>query len=831
MRRPLDRDGKGAYTLHRQWLTEVLGAGDSILTPGRSIWSPEHLDELDRYFIERPDKSKDKRFLEKLQEQLGDASPDAIQLMAEIHVVHFLIIWTGAISASKKRADVEAILSWMPTPVALPDDIAAAFGPGFVHPGQWVITRRDTQLVWLVRFAQAWQRETTERQQQIADDPWEAKLFAEGVVTPQSDASRLAFLHLAHPETFEAIVSPDHKHRIVERFAEVAGHDPDVDRQLLEARIRLSLRFGDRFDWYGDPVVRMWLKNRVWKTFMGRLQPFRALPDFDAAERDYKVNLAGRLAGVRDQVLSGEPGWLDQLRAIFHSSANNLTSRYNHEPFLDWLRDNPDEGRDALCALWATGPSREECLDAFLALVPAAGLGPLGERLNVATFLLMADYVTNSPPMMVSSLRRGWELAGWGRDGNDLTVRDVRERAIVFLDEIVRDSRQWAVPLRDRLDAQGALWALTKYDKEPDGWTGGDWGEFLEWRSTVPDDESIGDDSPDATDDGTEPPPDPFDHIAAAAEELFVDRAVLDEIVTLLADKGQVVLYGPPGTGKTYLAVRLAEAIAGGDPTRVSVVQFHPATSYEDFFEGLRPRVTDAGQVTYERTNGPLVNIVERAEADTQRSYVLVVDEINRANLPKVFGELLFLLEYRDRKANTLYRPTEPFGLPRNLWIIGTMNTADRSVALVDAAMRRRFHFVPFFPHDGPMKGLLRRWLTAKGGRVGVADFLDEVNKELVGAVGAHLLIGPSHFMKADLSAKALERIWTYNIFPVIEEYLWHDRDSVARWRWPVVERRFSLELTGRAAPDEEVFAPEPELVPEPVVGDRLTGTTGDALG
>jgi 5-methylcytosine-specific restriction protein B len=125
------------------------------------------------------------------------------------------------------------------------------------------------------------------------------------------------------------------------------------------------------------------------------------------------------------------------------------------------------------------------------------------------------------------------------------------------------------------------------------------------------------------------------------------------------------------------------------------------------------------------------------------------------------------------------------------------MNTADRSVALIDAAMRRRFHFVPFFPHDGPMKGLLQRWLDDGGGRIGVASLLDAVNEELLGLVGEHLLIGPSHFMKTDLSDRALERIWTYNVFPLIEEQLWGNRDEINRWRWTAVRQRFNQALTG----------------------------------
>jgi 5-methylcytosine-specific restriction enzyme B len=294
------------------------------------------------------------------------------------------------------------------------------------------------------------------------------------------------------------------------------------------------------------------------------------------------------------------------------------------------------------------------------------------------------------------------------------------------------------------------------------------------------------------------------DHIAAAAKDLHVDRQVLDEIKELLDDKGQVVLYGPPGTGKTWLAVRLAAALTGGEEDRVSVVQFHPATSYEYFFEGLRPAVTEAGQVTYRRTSGPLAEIAEKAakhEAE-DRAFVLVIDEINRANLPKVFGELLYLLENRGKPVRTLYRPVEPFRLPRNLKIIGTMNTADRSIALIDAAMRRRFHFVPFFPHEGMMKDLLRRWLADGNGSPAIADFLDAVNADLLPLVGEHLLIGPSHFMRTGLSQDALRRIWDYNVFPLIEEQLWGDQDTISRWRWDQVRARYGAILTGKPAPE-----------------------------
>jgi MoxR-like ATPase len=291
-----------------------------------------------------------------------------------------------------------------------------------------------------------------------------------------------------------------------------------------------------------------------------------------------------------------------------------------------------------------------------------------------------------------------------------------------------------------------------------------------------------------------------IDHLDAAAADLLIDRAELDEIVDLLHDRGQVVFYGPPGTGKTFLAKRLAKALAADRPERSAIVQFHPATTYEDFIEGLRPSVVD-GQVSYELLPGPLVRMAAAAKADPSGTYVIVIDEINRANLPKVLGELLFLLEYREEPVRLLYRPEEPFTLPENLLFIGTMNTADRSIALVDAAMRRRFHFVGFFPHQGVMKGLLRRWLRAHHRPEHVADFVAAVNDELRVPLGDHLLLGPSFFMKEDLSAQALERIWEHNVFPFLEEQFW-GRTELDDWRWPAVLARHGASLQGGAAGD-----------------------------
>lgn len=298
------------------------------------------------------------------------------------------------------------------------------------------------------------------------------------------------------------------------------------------------------------------------------------------------------------------------------------------------------------------------------------------------------------------------------------------------------------------------------------------------------------------------------DTLAELADELLLERSFLQELVDLINDKGQIVLYGPPGTGKTFVARRLARALAQDADDRWALVQFHPSMSYEDFFEGYRPEILSKGRMAYRLVPGPLAIMVGRAEADPDNDYLIVIDEINRANLPKVLGELLFLLEYRKEAVRTLYRPDAPFSLPRNLKFIGTMNTADRSIALIDSALRRRFHFIPFFPHEGAMAGLLGRWFERNGGPSWVADLVDAVNAELQEKLGGpHLQIGPSHFMRPNLDGVALERIWTYNVYPFIEEQLWGQVAEIAKYTWKSVLARLrpepSTPSANEAAADE----------------------------
>jgi MoxR-like ATPase len=261
------------------------------------------------------------------------------------------------------------------------------------------------------------------------------------------------------------------------------------------------------------------------------------------------------------------------------------------------------------------------------------------------------------------------------------------------------------------------------------------------------------------------------------ADELYLSEEFLARALRLLDDKGQVVFYGPPGTGKTYVARKLADYIAGS-PDNVEKVQFHPSYAYEDFIEGYRPRLEN-GQVTYKVVDGPLKRMAEVARQHPDRTHVLLIDEINRANVSKVLGELVFLLEYRSEDIHLQYSDAK-FSLPANLRIIATMNTADRSIALIDTALRRRFHFVAFFPDTPPIDSLLRRWLNDYHPDLAwVADVVDRANRELA---DRNTAIGPSHFLKEELTEDLVRLAWENSVLPFLEEHFFDDPDQVKRF-------------------------------------------------
>ncbi|HEY7425709.1 MAG TPA: DUF2461 family protein [Gemmataceae bacterium] len=255
----------------------------------------------------------------------------------------------------------------------------------------------------------------------------------------------------------------------------------------------------------------------------------------------------------------------------------------------------------------------------------------------------------------------------------------------------------------------------------------------------------------------------------------LLGRDWLDRARGLLELKRQLILQGVPGTGKTHVARHLARLLASGRDECIRLVQFHPAYSYEEFVEGIKVRsvtVDGRSDVTYPVEEGLLCAFAAEASRRPAETHVLLIDEINRGNLPRIFGELLYLLEYREQSV-CLPCSRRHFRLPANLYLLATMNAADRSVALIDQALRRRFSFLEMPPDAA----VLARWLQAHTPTAGAAFaervlmLYERLNARLRADLGPQGQVGHSYFMVPDLDEVRLHMIWQHHVRPLLEEH------------------------------------------------------------
>jgi MoxR-like ATPase len=276
-----------------------------------------------------------------------------------------------------------------------------------------------------------------------------------------------------------------------------------------------------------------------------------------------------------------------------------------------------------------------------------------------------------------------------------------------------------------------------------------------------------------------EPEPNPSYPLSQCSHDTGIDKEILSRWVRAIERKKQAIFYGPPGTGKTFIAEHLARHLIGGGEGIVDLVQFHPAYAYEDFIQGIRPESNPDRGLEYPVVPGRFLQFCRKAEG-REGLCVLIIDEINRANLARVFGELMYLLEYRDKEVPLAGGGR--FRIPENVRIIGTMNTADRSIALVDHALRRRFAFLALYPDFE----ILRHYHQKNGTDFpveGLIATLEKLNRQIG---DPHYEVGITFFLRRDLNDQ-IEDIWRMEIEPYLEEYFFDQREKVDSFRWDKV--------------------------------------------
>lgn len=738
---PTERgSGESAATEDAAWFVMRPGLnGEPSAIDGQSLtWTAEAARDLhDRIVVAKA--ADYKSFEQLLEAQLQGASTPVRLLAVELVYLHCLPLSNWKTETKLRR--VTNVLSWVPGNFQLPTEMRTGLEqPGVFNGAQGFNILVWRQIRWMCRFIETWAKASDSARSTALMDPWAFRIFAASVLE-DVPSIRFIFEYFAWPGFFEPIAQMKDKRLIRDAFADTIGGPTGSDEEATDKDLHAIRKMhtgadGEWFSWYDSQYAVMW-----------------------RAQND-----AGRRAWLIRQNQNGIAhlqNWLDE--GFVSVAAKHLGSPLPGS--------SAAEIREAVAAGYGhmDYSARVQIAAEYYAFLTQ--MKPEDVIITSAENNIFAGYIADDAYYADDQSSRARRPVAWGSEGIpasdiDPTIHAVMEKpgTVVDITAVLTEAQQLVadVVVGPGGGEETAAPSPRKASEQP----------------------------------VLRKPSQEF------ADELLMPSDDLEQIVSLLQAKGQIVLYGPPGTGKTYLAEKLAEYLAGtGNQSRVRTVQFHPSYSYEDFFEGYRPTEGENGQVSFALRSGPLKQLVTDAltEGNWDQPFFLVIDEMNRGNLPKIFGELYFLLEYRNKSVQLQYSPAEGFFLPKNVFIIGTMNTADRSIAMVDAAIRRRFGFVELHPSVEPTKSLLRRYLTADGSDQSRAELLDALNAA-IGIKNRDLMIGPSYLMQPHAAhPDGLQQIWKYELLPLLEEYFYDqmDRESIHRtYGLAALESRLRKERT-----------------------------------
>ena len=727
----------------RHWRDRCLREEGSVLSEER-LWTLPHLEQLERHYTHNPRLGKGS-FLVKLEEQLSAADPGARKLAAEMLWIMYLQLHSGAMNGSTKRLQCRQVWEWSGDPFpedawVVQDEVLDA---GVSNPGTAYHTHRWREFRFLIDTILAWKRLSLAERERIMGDGWTWVEWLEGRKYVKGRQLRHILAFLLFPEKFERMTTGRHKEKVVRVFRERFGENPDavdykdsvqLDREVLRIRKRLAKeREIDpiKVDFYSPELRGIWLSkpgNDGGSGENGKLSPAEAQAWFKKRFGEVNAWLVGTGPGGRDWNEFESRG----LVSIDQDALGDLQEYESQDEIHRTLAEGEgrrDPTQDALDA-WRFG---EEMAEGDLVLAREGRGRLLGWGLVTGTYEYVPETGEHQHRRSVEWKAKGkWDLP------DDAHVKPKPLTA-----------------LRERLP-----WLKKAF-------------EFMEGQPQPSGASSSGSDF--AMDD--------------ALGVLFLERSEFRQILHALGRKRNLILQGPPGVGKTFTARFLAWVLMGAkDPERLEFVQFHQSYAYEDFVQGWRPNEKGG----FALRDGIFHRFCRKARERPDVPHVFIIDEINRGNVSRIFGELLMLVEADKRGPNhaipLTYSPGERFHIPSNLHLVGLMNTADRSLALVDYALRRRFAFVNLEPAFG------REKFTAHLVEAGVPDalvarldnrmrVLNQVIREDDQNLGAGFEIGHSYFVPGsddeDLDEAWYGRIVETEVAPLLREY-WFDRPDLA---------------------------------------------------
>jgi hypothetical protein len=746
------------------WKTNCLLRDGSVFSDAR-IWTSQSLQDLRKHFIEAPILG-DQRFIEKFKKQLKPTTAAAKKLAAE--AIWFMWLFPSNVGHKLKVSRVLEVWSWSGDSLDPSHPLLA--GPlehGIGSTGTGFNTRFPVELSFFIRLLEAWRRLEPAAQTSLLGDGWRFGNWTDEITESRGQQLRHIILYLLFPDQYERTSSGAQKHAILKALAGISGIDAALklikidssdsdrvqrDKRLFATRKVLEATYPNvEVDFYREPIKSLWH------------QP------------------------------SGEPG-----KGQEDESEVAVAHGYWIEKTIVKGRKVREEGPHRLgVALWS--PQKSEGDHDIYANMRAVRPGDLVLHLIDNKYFAGVSVIDSS----VDDSFPGVEESEWGlQPSYRVSLRDYQDLDPPLPREDFLEAPEGAAELRrvqQKFEGKGLFFNrkmtlrqgayLTAAPPELVGALNRIYHNL--YGKTLPHVGAMGLDSEETTLNGYT--------VEDALEGLFMERVDFLEILELLRAKKNVILQGPPGTGKTFVARRLAYALLGAeDKDRVQFVQFHQSYSYEDFVEGYRPE----GEKGFSLKPGVFHTFTRTATDDSKRAYVLVIDEINRGNLSKIFGELMILIEHDKRSPAWSVRlaySDEPFYVPPNLYLIGLMNTADRSLAMVDYALRRRFTFFdlkPKFSSPAFKSSLLERGAPEKLAnaiviRLGVLN--EDIAKDSSN-LGPGFCLGHSFFC-SDASESVLDEAWYSRVIrtevaPLLREY-WFDNlkradDAIARLLEPV---------------------------------------------
>jgi MoxR-like ATPase len=770
MAKSIGKDASAIFDGIEAWKERCL-LGEGSVFSEEPVWTLAHLDELVSGYVKNPLEGKE-RFFEKLKTQLGVVSVGAKRLTAEMYWV--MLLFPSNITAEKKRADIRAIWALAQSEPGRALDHPALVGPidvgGVGSCGPGYNNHRWAELAYFITLARAWKALDRGELSRVISDPWLFASFLDAHDAKGTRQLRHILAYLVFPDHFERMATGRHKLKARSAFASRAGQaisqefaaddSPRVrlDKELLAIRRALESEYpGEPLDFYRAPLATQWR----WE-------------EEEEPEAPEVGEGGGAPSSVQGVTRTATRIWVE--KCLVRGRADREAGEHALGNAL-WSPQRSTDGRDIYAAMRAVQPG-----DLVIHLVD-------NERVSGVSRV--------AAPVDTSFV--GLDGTDWaGRPGYRVPLRDYAalEPPLMRTDFLSRP--EYRDQLQTLLSSGESLFFNAKFELNQGAYLTLAPNELV----TVLDDSYFsrtGKHLPYVPHKGTLQvevrEPVASYSIEDAKEDLFFDEGEIASLCDLWGMKKNLVLQGPPGVGKSFVGRRLAYALVGAkDDTRVTLIQFHQSFSYEDFIQGYRP--SEDGR--FYLRDGIFLDFCSEARKDPTRPYVLIIDEINRGNLSKIFGEVMLLIEAdkrtRDWGVRLSYakKSAELFFVPPNVYLLGLMNTADRSLALVDYALRRRFAFVhlgPAFQHKRFAEHLKNRGASDEL-IAAIQARLEWLNKEIREDkdLGRGFEVGHSYFANPESTPNRAwyERVIRTEIEPLVREY-WFDKpesyvkDAVAR--------------------------------------------------